>query len=47
VRDGQDVRAGERLLSVEAMKMELAVASPRDARVAAVKPVRPSKRGIC
>jgi pyruvate carboxylase len=37
VREGQDVQAGERLLSVEAMKMELAVSSPRDATVAAVR----------
>jgi pyruvate carboxylase len=36
VREGQAVRAGERLLSVEAMKMESAVSSPRDATVATV-----------
>jgi pyruvate carboxylase len=36
VREGQAVRAGERLLSVEAMKMESSVASPRDATVATV-----------
>jgi pyruvate carboxylase len=36
VREGQAVRAGERLLSVEAMKMESAVCSPRDATVATV-----------
>jgi pyruvate carboxylase len=33
VRRGQDVKAGERLLSIEAMKMETAIYSPRDARV--------------
>ena len=33
VRRGQTVKAGERLLSIEAMKMETAVYSPRDARV--------------
>jgi len=33
VRTGQEVKAGERLLSIEAMKMETAVYSPRDARV--------------
>ena len=36
VRKGQDVKAGERLLSIEAMKMETAVYSSRDARVANV-----------
>jgi pyruvate carboxylase len=36
VREGQAVRAGERLLSVEAMKMETSVSSPRDATVATV-----------
>jgi pyruvate carboxylase len=36
VQDGQTVRAGERLLSIEAMKMETAVYSPRDARIASV-----------
>ncbi len=36
VRKGQSVRAGERLLSIEAMKMETAVYSPRDTTVAAV-----------
>ena len=30
---GQDVKAGERLLSIEAMKMETAVYCPRDAKV--------------
>jgi pyruvate carboxylase len=34
VTKGQPVKAGERLLSIEAMKMETAVYSPRDARVA-------------
>jgi pyruvate carboxylase len=34
VRPGQQVKAGERLLSIEAMKMETAVYSPRDASVA-------------
>ncbi|MGE0448539.1 MAG: pyruvate carboxylase [Vicinamibacterales bacterium] len=33
VRTGQAVRKGERLLSIEAMKMETAVYSPRDAKV--------------
>jgi pyruvate carboxylase len=33
---GQTVKAGERLLSIEAMKMETAVYSPRDAKVADV-----------
>jgi len=32
-KKGQQVKAGERLLSIEAMKMETAVYSPRDARV--------------
>jgi pyruvate carboxylase len=36
VKKGQDVKAGERLLSIEAMKMETAVYSPRDARVGEV-----------
>ncbi len=36
VRLGQDVKAGERLLSIEAMKMETAVYCARDARVADV-----------
>ena len=36
VRKGQAVRAGERLLSIEAMKMETAVYSARDAKVAEV-----------
>ncbi len=36
VKSGQAVRAGERLLSIEAMKMESAVYSPRDATVATV-----------
>ena len=35
-RKGQPVRAGERLLSIEAMKMETAVYSPRDTVVADV-----------
>jgi pyruvate carboxylase len=35
-RAGQEVRAGERLLSIEAMKMETALYSPRDAVVAEV-----------
>jgi pyruvate carboxylase len=30
VRSGQEVKAGERLLSIEAMKMETAVYSARD-----------------
>jgi pyruvate carboxylase len=33
VRRGQAVKAGERLLSIEAMKMETAIYSPRDAQV--------------
>jgi pyruvate carboxylase len=33
VRTGQPVKKGERLLSIEAMKMETAVYSPRDAKV--------------
>jgi len=37
VTKGQPVKAGERLLSIEAMKMETAVYSPRDARVASVE----------
>ncbi len=36
VRAGQAVKKGERLLSIEAMKMETAVYSPRDAHVAEV-----------
>jgi pyruvate carboxylase len=36
VRVGQPVRAGDRLLSIEAMKMETAVYSQKDARVAEV-----------
>jgi pyruvate carboxylase len=36
VRAGQAVQAGERLLSIEAMKMETAVYSPRDAVVSEV-----------
>jgi pyruvate carboxylase len=36
VRPGQRVKTGERLLSIEAMKMETAVYSPRDASVADV-----------
>jgi pyruvate carboxylase len=35
-RKGQPVRAGERLLSIEAMKMETAVYSPRDTVVTEV-----------
>lgn len=37
VRVGQAVKAGERLLSIEAMKMETAVYSPRDAVVAELR----------
>ncbi|MCC7417167.1 MAG: pyruvate carboxylase [Acidobacteria bacterium] len=33
VKRGQDVKSGDRLLSIEAMKMETAVYSPRDCRV--------------
>jgi pyruvate carboxylase len=33
VRRGQSVKAGERLVSIEAMKMETAIYSPRDSRV--------------
>ena len=33
VRTGQAVKKGERLLSIEAMKMETAVYSPRDGKV--------------
>ena len=36
VKRGQDVKNGERLLSIEAMKMETAVYCPRDAKVADV-----------
>ncbi len=36
VKKGQDVKSGERLLSIEAMKMETAVYSPRDAKVSEV-----------
>jgi pyruvate carboxylase len=36
VTKGQTVKAGDRLLSIEAMKMETAVYSPRDAVVADV-----------
>ena len=36
VRAGQTLRTGERLLSIEAMKMETAVYSPRDVTVAEV-----------
>jgi pyruvate carboxylase len=36
VKKGQAVKSGERLLSIEAMKMETAVYSPRDATVAEV-----------
>jgi pyruvate carboxylase len=41
-RSGEPVRAGDRLLSIEAMKMETAVYSPRDALVAEVL-VRPGE----
>jgi len=34
VKKGQAVKAGERLLSIEAMKMETAIYSPRDSKVA-------------
>jgi len=33
VKKGQSVKAGERLLSIEAMKMETAVYCPRNAKV--------------
>jgi pyruvate carboxylase len=33
VRTGQAVKKGDRLLSIEAMKMETAVYSPRDGKV--------------
>jgi pyruvate carboxylase len=33
VKKGQDVKSGERLLSIEAMKMETAVYSPRDTKI--------------
>src|SRR5207302_9677103 len=36
VKKGQAVKNGERLLSIEAMKMETAVYCPRDAKVADV-----------
>jgi pyruvate carboxylase len=36
VRRGQTVKSGERLVSIEAMKMETAIYSPRDARVAEI-----------
>jgi pyruvate carboxylase len=36
VKKGQTVKEGERLLSIEAMKMETAVYSPRAAKVADV-----------
>ena len=36
VKKGDAVKAGQRLLSIEAMKMETAVYSPRDARIADV-----------
>ena len=36
VKKGAGVKAGERLLSIEAMKMETAVYSPRDAKVAEI-----------
>ncbi|MFT3788099.1 MAG: pyruvate carboxylase subunit B [Tepidisphaeraceae bacterium] len=37
VKKGQKVKAGERLLSIEAMKMETAVYAPRDGTVGAVE----------
>jgi len=37
VKPGQQVKEGERLLSIEAMKMETAVYAPRDATVASVE----------
>jgi pyruvate carboxylase len=36
VKAGQEVKSGERLLSIEAMKMETAVYSPRDAKIGEV-----------
>jgi pyruvate carboxylase len=33
VKKGQAIKRGERLLSIEAMKMETAVYSPRDAKI--------------
>ncbi len=36
VKAGQVVKTGERLLSIEAMKMETAVYSPRDAKIGEV-----------
>ena len=36
VKKGDAVKAGQRLLSIEAMKMETAVYSPREAKVADV-----------
>ncbi len=36
VRDGQDVAAGEQLVVLEAMKMELAVSAPAAGTVTAV-----------
>ena len=47
VSKGQPVKAGERLLSIEAMKMETAVYCPRDATVGdvLVKPGRSSAAG--
>jgi pyruvate carboxylase len=36
VKKGAAVKTGERLLSIEAMKMETAVYSPRDAKVAQI-----------
>ena len=39
--DGEEVAAGETLLVVSAMKMESAVASPCDGRVAALQPLQP------
>jgi pyruvate carboxylase len=34
VKKGQAIKSGERLLSIEAMKMETAVYSPREAKIA-------------
>jgi pyruvate carboxylase len=36
VRTGQQVKTGDRLLSIEAMKMETAVYSPRNATIGVV-----------
>jgi biotin carboxyl carrier protein len=37
VREGQQVTAGDVLIRLEAMKMELPIRSPRDATVIAIK----------